>query len=266
MFLLAQLYMKSFKVKLNAVEVEDALKSLPKGYDFTYESTMKRINAISTANPNDNNSAIAIRVLSWVACAYRPLSLLELQHALAVDLNNGFSTLAIYDKETLLDITAGLVTVDSDESAVRLVHLTAQEFFNRERERWFPNASAFITQISLKYLSHPYVAEPFENFPEDPSFDKRRRDFLFLVYAYQHWRHHAFDAGPDTKAQAAVLGLVGDPKKIRSSIQAAKYLGPVDHPNWDIRKSAYNMHRSAWFGLAYALASLSHKGLEDLQK
>ena len=51
--LLAQLYMKSFKVKLNAVEVEDALKNLPMGYDYTYESTMERINAISTANPND---------------------------------------------------------------------------------------------------------------------------------------------------------------------------------------------------------------------
>lgn len=78
------------------------------------------------------------------------------------------------------------------------------------------------------------------------------------MYAYQHWGDQAFNTGPDSKAQAAVLGLVGNPKKTISSIQADKYFGPVDPPNWDVHKSAYSMHRNAWFGLAYALASLSH--------
>ena len=180
MFLLALLYMKPFKVKLNALEVEYALKKLPKGYDYTYESNMERINTISTANPNDNTSAIAVKVLSWVVCAYRPLSMLELQHALAIDLNNGFSTLAIYDKETLLDITARLVTVDSAFIAIPLVPLTAQEYFNHERESWFPNAFAFIIHITLKYLSRPCVAEPFENFPEDQALTSGDGSFYSL--------------------------------------------------------------------------------------
>jgi len=78
---------------------------------------------------NDQRSGfkeLAEQVLSWITYAQRPLTILELQHALAVE--SGEPKLDeenLSDIEDLVSVCAGLVTVDQESSIVRLVHLTA---------------------------------------------------------------------------------------------------------------------------------------------
>ena len=55
------------------------LKSLPKELDKTYDHAMERIRSQDT-----EHACIAKQVLAWLSHAYRPLSVKELQHALAV--------------------------------------------------------------------------------------------------------------------------------------------------------------------------------------
>jgi hypothetical protein len=60
-----------------------ALKRLPKGsdaYDQAYRDAMDRIKG-----QIQNSRELAYQTLSWITCAKRPLTTLDLQHALAVE-------------------------------------------------------------------------------------------------------------------------------------------------------------------------------------
>ena len=265
MFMLAKLYMESLKVKLSVVEVDEALKNLPFGYTETYDRAMDRIDAPSLANPSDRSSYLARRILTLVAFTFRPLSLLELQEALAVDLHMGeFRPVIKYSKKVLTDITAGLVIVESDEKAVRLVHLTAEDYFSdpETRKRLFPDASASITQTLLVYLCRKELSRPCRSDNEYEEFESRKRKHALLSYAYQNWGDHARQAGSDLATQSAILKFMSDPKRIESVIQASYYLEPTGSANWDVRKGANSLHVCAWFDLADIIPGLVREGLD----
>ena len=65
--------MDSLASKLTIRDIKDALRSLPSTVDNTYAETMARINSQS-----EERVSLAQKVLSWVTCAMRPLSLMEL--------------------------------------------------------------------------------------------------------------------------------------------------------------------------------------------
>lgn len=265
MFMLAKLYMESLKVKLNVEEVDEALQNLPFGYTETYDRAMDRIDAPSLANPSDYSSYLARRILTLVAFTFRLLSLRELQEALAVDLRKAeFRPVTKYSKKTLIDITAGLVTVDSDEKAVRLVHRTAEEYFSdsKNQERLFPDAYASITRTLLVYLCRKELSEPCQSDDDYEEFDARKRKYALLSYAYQHWGDHARQAGSDLTTQSAILKFMSDPKRIESAIQAFCYLELKDSASWDVRKGANSLHVCAWFDLADIIPGLVREGLD----
>ncbi|RYP09021.1 hypothetical protein DL764_001517 [Monosporascus ibericus] len=83
MFLLAKLHLNSLVGKRSPKAVRAALTKLPTGseaYDDAYESAMERIESQGT-DPEE----LAKEVLSWITCARRPLTISELQYALAVE-------------------------------------------------------------------------------------------------------------------------------------------------------------------------------------
>lgn len=65
---------------------------------------------------------MAYRVLSWISYEFRPMSLIELQYALAVreDMTN-IDKDDLDDEEFLISICAGLVTVSGESRQVGLV-------------------------------------------------------------------------------------------------------------------------------------------------
>ncbi|KAL9029601.1 MAG: hypothetical protein Q9196_002175 [Gyalolechia fulgens] len=263
MFMLAKLYMSAIKVKTSPEEVKDALENLPQGYDDSYKATMERIEATSLANPNDTSSSLAKRALMWVVCSYRPLSLKELQEALSIDIERPDSRTSYrYDKETLLEITAGLIYINGDESSVNLCHTTALEYFNSTQASWFPNSASKIARCCLQYLGRSELAEACVGTGEDEDFEKRMKDHPFLAYAYSYWGNHAYDASPDAKVRDAVVQYLEDSKKVDSFIQAAWYLQPTSSASWDIRKDATSLHVAAWFGLTEAVTHLLDQGLD----
>jgi hypothetical protein len=62
--------------------IQSTLKKLPtssEAYNYTYEAAMERIEG-----QLPDQEELAKQVLSWITYAIRPLTVLELQHALAV--------------------------------------------------------------------------------------------------------------------------------------------------------------------------------------
>jgi hypothetical protein len=109
--------MDSLTGKLNAREVRKALEELPKGVYDTYDEAMTRIN-----RQDGSHSHLAEQALSWIVYAFRPLSVGELQHALAIEPESAsLDPEAIVDEEILTSVCAGLVVIDEKRPIFRLV-------------------------------------------------------------------------------------------------------------------------------------------------
>ncbi|KAK4085610.1 uncharacterized protein Triagg1_600 [Trichoderma aggressivum f. europaeum] len=108
MFLLAKLHLDSFQHQPTPKAVLRALDNLPKGDEAlnqTYGETMKRIK-----NEGAGFQQLALHALSWVSCAMRQLSTLELQPALAVEKGSrGIDDDNIPEISDIVSACAGLV-------------------------------------------------------------------------------------------------------------------------------------------------------------
>ena len=123
----------------------------------------------------------------WASYSKRPLSLHELQHALAVKPGmKSFDSDRLPPTKTLVDVCAGLVIVEEQSNTVRLVHYTLQEFLQSHLGR-LRNANIHVAQVCLDYLL-------FDDFDRDVrSFDeleRLRENMPFLSYAANHWGYH----------------------------------------------------------------------------
>lgn len=113
-----------------------------------YKHAMKRVD-----RQKSGFRLLAAKVLCWITCAMRPLTTLELQDALAVNIGD-----SDFDKENLREINdmvcvcCGLVTADEESKIVLLVHYTIQEYFERTWASWFHNAQN-LYHTDLCYIS-----------------------------------------------------------------------------------------------------------------
>lgn len=169
----------------NPNEVRAALARLSGELENIYEKAMERITSWDS-----DDQHLAEQVLCWVSCALRPLTATELQHALAVVLEQEYLDKGnIIPVEILASIYGDLVTVHQRSNIIRFVHRTAEQYFERLRQRWFPNAQATIAIACLTYISFNVFSEGFCS--TDKEMENRLLNYPFLEYAAQHWGDHA---------------------------------------------------------------------------
>lgn len=119
--MLARLHLDSLAKKQDKRDVRQALEDLSNELDDTYDEAMHRIN-----NQDKEDARLANRVLSWVSYALRPLTVTELQHALAVVFEESIpDDEALIDEDLLVSLCAGLIVIDVEGKTVRLVQYTA---------------------------------------------------------------------------------------------------------------------------------------------
>ncbi|KAK0435972.1 hypothetical protein EV421DRAFT_1908255 [Armillaria borealis] len=213
MVLLASLHMDSLAQSTNRKILRDTLKELPDNMKNGYDETMERIN-----HQGKHKSALAIRIFGWIVFARHPLTVLELQHALAVEL--GTTTLDhenIYSTDLLGSVCGGLVIIDP---IVRFVHYTTQEYFISQKDNLFSKFQETITCTCLTYMlfkqSHDLAMDTNANTMEDmgfgishphngyhpniPNSDEYGYEeipcgllemYPFLYYSFIYWGYHA---------------------------------------------------------------------------
>lgn len=195
-FLLAQLHMESLRKCLRKRQVYEALVTLPKGSDRSvyarvYSDAMARIRS-----QDPGHAARAEEAISWIACARRPLNSLEFRHALAVDDNAQaceFGEDDLDDVDLIVSACAGLITEDEQSGTIRLVHYTAQKFFEQSWRGWMPNSEVTIALKCLKYLSlTPFMEGPSKS---DTEMANRLAAYPLLAYAAKHWPDHLLAGG-----------------------------------------------------------------------
>ncbi|KAF6815361.1 ankyrin repeat protein [Colletotrichum plurivorum] len=153
-------------------------------YDMIYDEAMGRIDGQA---PNLRH--LGMEVLAWIVHAVRPLTATELNHALAVNLDDGsFDRDNIRDIEVLASVCAGLVTIDDASQTIRLVHYTTQEYFLRRKDRFFPGAHDRMASVCIKYLRFAY--DELSNTGQDVKADKPGL-YPFYQHSIYAWAYHA---------------------------------------------------------------------------
>ncbi|RDW77988.1 hypothetical protein BP5796_05840 [Coleophoma crateriformis] len=272
MFLLAQIYLSSLDDKTTPRAVRTALiqfrKQIPGSsedqkrevLDKAYSDAMERINAQKLGFRR-----LAQKVLSWITCAKRPLTTVELLHALAIEVGDSKLHEDNFERiERLISVCAGLVTVDEESSIVRLVHYTTQEYFEHTQDHWFPNAEINITETCIAYLSF----DIFEHgsCQTDDAFEKRLRSNQFFDYAARNWGHHARKAPNLNQALInCILNFLKSQDNIDASSQgllATKRYTSHRGYSQEIPKRMTGLHLLGYFGEKIVIQLLLEKGAE----
>ncbi|GLA93226.1 hypothetical protein AtubIFM61612_010418 [Aspergillus tubingensis] len=201
-FLLVRLYYNLILDEKNEQRVRALCGQFQSGsgaYDHAYNETMKRIGLQSSFSRD-----LAKRVLGWLTFSARPLSALELQHAIAVEIGERqFDAMNVTDIEEIASVCCGLVTVDENNNTAKLVHLTAQEYLERTREAWFPTVHEYLTNTCLTYVS-------FDAFEHQVLLESGRREHrqeypLYRYSAQELGTHLHQSLGSDTLLASFII-------------------------------------------------------------
>ncbi|KAF5243724.1 hypothetical protein FAUST_2719 [Fusarium austroamericanum] len=275
MFLLAELHARSLEGIFLPNQIRHALETLPTGtnaYDETYLCAMNRIES------RGNTKDFAKKILAWITCARRPLTTPELRHALAVQVGDtDLDDSNLPEIGDVVAVCAGLVAVDKESDIIRLAHYTTQQYFERTKDDWFPNAETDITDACITYLSYTsfrgqltYPGVIAEAIPP----------VRFYDYVAINWGHHS------RISQTTSKNLIGFLESDQSAKAAAQHLlckaehkmwpdedinvdetGEYDSDHWPISHSSpvdspgmEGLHLAAYFGIAAGVDALASKG------
>ncbi|KAL6696391.1 ankyrin repeat-containing domain protein [Trichoderma pleuroticola] len=256
MFLLATFHIDTIMSQPTRGEIKEVLQKLGRGVEGLheiYKQAMERIEGHT-----DAIRSLAKRILIWITHAKRPLSITEMQHALAVrEHMTAFDTDYMPDAKDLKSVCAGLVTIDEESGIIRLVHYTAQEFFQKTQEKWFPEAGASITKTCVTYLSF----NTFDNgiCQTDEEFRQRLRSNPLYHYAAQNWGHHAREAS--TIGQE-VMDFLERKAKVEASSQVLMLTRSREFTgnSQQLLRKVTGLHLVAFFGVERAVDYLLQKG------
>lgn len=260
-FLLAPLHISSLALEPMIGHIELALQKLPTGLDETYKQAMIRIE-----NQGGGIRDLARNILSWIIHAKRILFTDELQHAVAVkpgqpELNRKF----ILNKETIVSICAGLITIDDETNIVRLVHYTAQVYFEQKWEDLLPDAEIDIAKTCITYLSFNVFESGFCQ--TDVELETRLQLYPLYSYVAQNWGHHCRIFSMLGDRFEGMLDFLKDIRKVSSATQAMLASKGSNGYSQKVPKDMAGLHLAAYFGLLKEVEALLDDeyfpGLED---
>jgi len=167
------------------------------GLGGAYSTTIERIEA-----QGGDKSRLGMEALMWISHVERPLSADELCHALALERDSrDFNVPNVPTISTVLGSCQGLITVDKEESIVRLIHSTLKEYLSTHHAI-FNKPHSTMAEICLTYLNSKQV----KRLSPDPSSDVI--DTTFLEYCSLYWGGHAKKELSDC-ARSLALELFG---------------------------------------------------------
>ena len=246
-FLLPTLHIKMILEMPTKFQRQESLGKLPADLYNSFQGIITRMQA----RPNAS-AELGMRVLMWLHFAYRPLKLVELQHALAVHKSHmEFQSDNIPSQKMLLDCCLGLVIVDEETLTVRFVHFTLEEYFRDNFRTQFPNGYGSIAETCLTYLTFGSLRRHCMNLK---SLNEMMVKYPFLDYAALYWGTYAKEQHSDSLTKLVRMLVEHESERPPCAIQAL-YLKidqgynrmVLSRPT--IARSFSGIHAIAYFGL-----------------
>ncbi|PKS10137.1 hypothetical protein jhhlp_001887 [Lomentospora prolificans] len=270
MFLLARIYLDEVSRAVKPRQIHAKIRGFQKQaagsgekerihvLQLAYKAAMERI------EEQEYTRDVAKQALAWITCAKRPLSTTELRHALTIE--EGDTELLEEDLvhiDDIVAICAGLVTIDEESDIIRLVHFTTQEYFEQNRDQWFPSVEEAISKVCITYLS-------FDSFETgycrtDAQLTQRLLEYPLYDYAAKNWGHHARHA-PELNPDIVITFLYHKPKA-DASAELLFHRTNLAGPYPDSIEQLLPLHLASYFGIleVVKILLLTHKVEPDLR-
>ncbi|KAL8758457.1 MAG: hypothetical protein Q9199_001475 [Rusavskia elegans] len=186
--------------------LKKALEKLSTDLNVLYDEALLRIES-----QTQDDRVLAKKALRWVAYTYRPLKAKALQEALAIEPGDlDFDVDAIPRIGLILDVCAGLLIYDEENEIVRLVHYTAQDYFDALASSKFDEAHVLIASDCVVYLDYGCFQNPQASINNKksktsnakPKNQDEQYSFHLFGYACTFWARHAMTTqDPDLSLQ-----------------------------------------------------------------
>lgn len=180
---------------LSVGHVRVKLRTLPTTLKSAYDDAMERVD-----NQGLGHRRIALKAMAWVCCAFRALSLKELQHAIVVE--PGDTVLdedLVMDVQCITSLCAGLLVMDQRTNVVNLVHYSTKSYFNDIRHLRFPEYHAKITLVCATYLTLDSL--------KGAKIWEIVQDYPLACYAAQFMGDHARNS-PEEPLEPPILDMI----------------------------------------------------------
>lgn len=178
-------------------DIDTALGKIPHDMKALYERMIRNVES-----QPPRHQEIAFRILTWASCAFRPLTVAELDSALRPEFD-GFVNLG----ETVVQICGQFIRVDHE--VISLIHSTARQFLLHSSNGTAPVVGLHVghdhlARVCLQYMCHDSwrqilarVSEVRKSTVHD-RLDPLYGEFPFLKYAINHWAYHVRHASVDS--------------------------------------------------------------------
>ncbi|KAK0216574.1 hypothetical protein EDD85DRAFT_436563 [Armillaria nabsnona] len=235
MFFLADMQMTLLSETADCAELIGELNESPGTIQATYKHFLERVERKPEGRRN-----LAYRIFCWVAFAKRPLTILELQHALAMRSGTTeLNTNRILNLDIISRACIGLVVVDG-QGYVRFTHPTIEEYFISQKRTLFPGLQESITSTCLTYMSFDIFRFPSVLPLLKPDISAK---YPFLDYASNKWAIHAKNCAPGS-VETEILTFLRTQSNIALSFVQSPDLEP------EIPRTP------AWFSAHYGLVNV----------
>ncbi|KAI4124244.1 MAG: hypothetical protein LQ338_004901 [Usnochroma carphineum] len=282
-FLAATLHMDSLATKMSVETLKRAIENLPSTLNQLYDDAFRRID-----DQDKEERGFANKALRWVAYAYRPLTVRELEEALAIEpRGQDFNPDAAPNIAFVLEACAGLLIVDKETEQVRLVHYTAQDYLDTLLTSRYREAHASIAGECITYLSYDVFQrrqqfnaksdhEPDDEPDDEPDADdesddeclvkarngKKQLAYCLLAYALDFWAKHYRIAVQGIKLVAQLYGFLASNPRIW--LRTGPYDEPPRSPAHFVTINGIGI--AAYHGLHDALRRLLQQNRVDIDR
>jgi len=173
-------------------ETNQVLEDVPRGMEPLYQRTLEIMTQAT------RGKKVTYAILTWTACAVRPLTTDELDGALKLEVK----AILPQVEEAVMALCGQLVTVDKFDK-VQMVHETAREFLLKEdlESELAINKTDAHTRIAktcLMYLTEDEMKPPRSGRHVSTTASARKRA-CFALYACEAFSYHLSKANPRSK-------------------------------------------------------------------
>lgn len=262
MFLLPALQIQAILGQVSKSGIRSILRSLSSDLNEVFGSLIERIKSQPGSRQQVANAA-----LTWLAYTRRNLSIDELRHALATRLSDTeLDQDNMISPRIIVESCLGLLVIEQENSAIRLVHFSLEEYLQSHRQNLFPNGDLALAATCLTYSTFSSILLRFQDNQADLA--SLVQDYPLLAYSCNHWGHHAKLSMTPMIRELAMKFLsnkarVAGASKITDWVFERKvWLHKIQH----LLSTGNSLHCVSMFGLAELIPDLLRKGASMREK
>ncbi|KAH6619563.1 ankyrin repeat-containing domain protein [Chaetomium sp. MPI-SDFR-AT-0129] len=184
-FLLVRLLMDHITSLTTIKKIRRCLETMLSNHSQAYQSTFDRI-----LQQSDPRREVALKALGWVSKAKQPLTMRQLQHAIAAeDGEDGLGDEDLESPKTILSSCLGRLRLSTTDRTVEFIHSSTKPFIDAKVD---PDADGTIFRACVRYMTASDMAADGPC-PSLKSLAARLDSFPFLDYAARYYGYHVTD-------------------------------------------------------------------------